>query len=673
MTAAAIPWRRSLALLFGFALLLRAAYLGEAARLDLFWLPVIDAEAYDRWAQELLRSGWLGRGVFYQDPLYPYLLGLVYKVFGRHLLLNAALQAFLDAGSVVLVADIARRLFSARVGLLAGLLAAVYPVSIFYVGVFEKTAVSGFFSLAALTALLAVPERPALPRAIGAGLLLGAALLLRANLILFTPFAAAWLWFATKGSGSAKPLLLVGGLVAGAALAVAPVTLRNWAVSGDFVLTTAQGGWNFYIGNSPESTGWLAEPLGVRNIPRFEQGENHLLAEKAVGRRLTPSEASRYWFRAALGHMRQEPRRALGMLARKAFLLANNFEILDGYDFYFFRAHSRVLRSPLGWGLVFPLGLAGVVLALARREAGGPRALVLAYLAVYAASLLLFNVVGRYRMPLAPLLLAFAASALVWLWDALRARKFGRAAALALVALPVGILSHRPFGEPNLDGSWFLTANALLEARRPAEALPIYERLNPGNSRRPDLLFNRALALYRVGRRDEAILGFRESLLLDPKQRNLYVMLPQLYREKGELLRADLFAALGQVVAGKTDEGFAAIEALSQRAPNDKALLEVLDQTAFVAFQMGQVGAAAATWEMALSVAPKSPDLLLNLFVIHEGPDPAKALGYLARYFKLAASDPKQQPKFPELRLREARLKERRSAGPRQGRAGAPR
>ena len=663
MTAALLPWRRSLGLLFGFALLLRAAYLGEATRLDLFWLPVIDAEAYDRWAQELLRSGWLGRGVFYQDPLYPYLLGLLYKLFGRHLLLLGALQAVLDAGSVVLVADIGRRLFSARVGLLAGVLAAVYPVSIFYVAVFEKTAVAGFFLLAAVAALLRVPERPTVPRALAAGSLFGAALLLRANVLLFTPFAAVWLWSATSRFGGVRAAKLVGGLAAGAALLVAPVTARNWAVSGDLVLTTAQGGWNFYVGNSPESTGWLSEPQGVRTVPRFEQTENHRRAEDAVGRTLKPSEASRFWLRLALTHIRQDPRRFARLLASKALLLANDFEIVDGYDFYFYRHHSRVLKSlPLGWGLVLPLGLAGVALAAARRDVGGPKALVLAFLAVYAVSVLLFYVVGRYRMPLAPFLLVFAASALAWLWDAVRAREFRRAAAFALVAVPLAALSHRPFGEPNLDGSWFLTANALLEARRPAEALPIYERLLAGNAGRADLAFNRALALARVGRRDEAIRGFRESLLLDPKQPNLYVMLPELYREKGERLRADLFAALGQVVAGKADEGFAAIEALSQKAPDDKSLLEVLDQTAFVAFQMGQVGAAAATWEMSLSVAPKNPDLLLNLFVVHEGSDPAKALGFLARYFKLAALDPKQQPKFPELRMREARLKERLGA-----------
>lgn len=668
------PWRRSLGLVFGLALLLRAAFLAEATRLDLFWLPVIDAEAYDRWAQELNRSGWLGRGVFYQDPLYPYLLGLLYKVVGRHLLLVAALQALLDAAGAVLVAVVGRRLFSARVGLVAGLLAACYPVSIFYVAVFEKTAVSGFFVLAAVVALLRVPERPTPPRALAAGVLLGAALLLRANVLLFTPAAALWLWSETIRLGRARAAGLVGALAAGAALMVAPVAARNWAVSGDLVLTTAQGGWNFYVGNSPESTGWLAEPQGVRTVPRFEQTENHRRAEEAVGRKLKPSEASRYWFRLALGHIGQEPRRYAGMLARKAFLLANDFEILDGYDFYFYREHSRVLKSlPLGWGLAFPLGLAGVALALARRDLAGPKALVLAFLAVYAASVLLFYVVGRYRMPLAPLLLVFAASALAWLWDALKAREFRRAAALALVAVPLGALSHRRFGEPNLDGSWFLTATALLEARRPAEALPIFERLRGGNPGRADLEFNRALALYRVGRLDEAVLGFREALLLDPKQPNLYVMLPQLYREKGEGLRADLFAALGQVVAGKADEGFAAIEALSQRAPDDKALLEVLDQTAFVAFQTGQVAAAVASWEMALSVAPKNPDLLLNLFVIHEGPDPAKALGYLARYFKIAAGDPRQEPKFPELRLREARLKERRSAGPRPDPRGAPR
>ena len=44
--------------------------------------PVIDEASYDTWARELAAGDWLGDEVFFQEPLYPYLLGVAYSLFG---------------------------------------------------------------------------------------------------------------------------------------------------------------------------------------------------------------------------------------------------------------------------------------------------------------------------------------------------------------------------------------------------------------------------------------------------------------------------------------------------------------------------------------------------------------------------------------------------------------
>ena len=42
-----------------------------------------DGRQYDLWAQRLAAGDWLGDEVFYQAPLYPYFLGVLYQTFGR--------------------------------------------------------------------------------------------------------------------------------------------------------------------------------------------------------------------------------------------------------------------------------------------------------------------------------------------------------------------------------------------------------------------------------------------------------------------------------------------------------------------------------------------------------------------------------------------------------------
>ena len=67
-----------------------------------------DSRGYDEWARRIAAGDWLGRDVFYQAPLYPYLLGVIYAVAGRHLLLVRIVQAA-DRLGIVRAARAGRR------------------------------------------------------------------------------------------------------------------------------------------------------------------------------------------------------------------------------------------------------------------------------------------------------------------------------------------------------------------------------------------------------------------------------------------------------------------------------------------------------------------------------------------------------------------------------------
>ena len=474
--------KRPVLLLSAAAFAIRLVYILQLRSEPLFLYPVVDALSYDRWARTILQGHLLGTGVFYQDPLYPYLLAAFYGVFGASRLPLALAQAGLDALGSALLARTGARLFSPAVGLLAGAGFALYAPAVFYVGVFEKTTLMLFLVNLLLWCL--AESRP-----LASGLALGSLLLCRGNFFLFAPAAAAW----------QRSWKAAAALAGGCLLFVAPVTLRNLVVGKDLVLTTSQAGWNFYKGNCPEATGGLVEPFGVRNVPEHEEVEMRTLA--GGGR---PSQVSRFWFRQGLSFIASRPAAWLLLTWRKLVLLSNAFELSDVYDFYYFESRSSLLKLlPLGFGLLFPLAAGGAALAVVRKRSMLPILLA----ACYGASLLAFYLTGRYRIALIPPLLLYAAYGLREVWSQPRGRGLW-----AACVLPLLVLVRVPVSGTNLDRSRFVAATELIRHGRPQEAVCALSAMLPRNASCPRLHYNLGMALLRSGREAESLDAFEDSL-----------------------------------------------------------------------------------------------------------------------------------------------------------------
>ena len=83
------------------ALVVRLIYIKQISYAPFFDLRLGDADAYHQWAMRIAGGDWLGRsiGVFYQAPLYPYFLAVVYTVFGDGAGIVRFIQAVIGAGS----------------------------------------------------------------------------------------------------------------------------------------------------------------------------------------------------------------------------------------------------------------------------------------------------------------------------------------------------------------------------------------------------------------------------------------------------------------------------------------------------------------------------------------------------------------------------------------------
>ncbi len=396
MAAAAEPlkapdrsWRGDLPalgviLLIGLAL--RAAYLRELVHTPDFAAPLADAAYHDYWARALVAGDWtpppdtpdpqIYRGAFARPPGYPYFLAAVYAVSGGSYLAPRLVQAALGLVSVVLAWGLTRTMLGRGAALATGLLAAVFWGFIYYEGELQEPALLVPLILGLVWVLARWAAQPAAWRLLVAGVLIGAGALLRPNVLLLGVIAGLWLtgvlW---RRSAVRRWPAAVGLLVLGTLLPIAPVTVRNWRVSGDFVLISTNGAINLWVGNNELADGYTARLPDLPTLsgqttwswftyPDIVRG-----IEQQAGRSLRPSEVAA-WLRAkAWQFIRERPGRAAELAARRVGLLLGPAIVANNKEVHCERQASAVLRWLPGW----PLALSGAVLGLVMMWVAGRR------------------------------------------------------------------------------------------------------------------------------------------------------------------------------------------------------------------------------------------------------------------------------------------------------------
>jgi len=478
------------------ALALRIWHLLETRENDPYFnLPSVDPKVYHDWATRIAAGDWVGDGVFFLSPLYPYFLAVIYSLTGPSILAAKVVQLLIGTANCLLVYSLGRQVFDARTGLLAAGMGAVYSMSIFYDGILLITAIQTPLNLATVLLLLRA-ERSWRPRDwFVAGACLGLSALARPNVLLFPGFVIAWLYLGFRGQHSMRKVTTSAALFCiGIGLLVFPVTARNYFVGHDLVLVSSQGGVNFYIGNGPDANGVFNVPslfpATLADAPLQQREAYRRVAEEDAGTVLSPSDVSAYWNDRTWEYITQHPGEWLRTVATKLGLYVNRFEFGNSRNYYSSRRFSAVLELPLlSFAVVAPLALLGMGLTIRRpRKSFYLHAMVL----TFAVSLLMFFVLSHYRMPVIPFFWLFAAYAVVWLWD--RLTDWGRARgeyAWPLLAAGIGLVMA--IGVVQLD---------LGPADGPTVSFMTHYNL--GNRYR------------QLGQRDLAIAEYRSAIELNP-------------------------------------------------------------------------------------------------------------------------------------------------------------
>jgi len=552
--------------LFLIALLVRLFYLMQLGESPFAVPPPgLDPALYHELAQSIAEGKGLGKDILHTMPLYPQFLGIIYVLTKGGLFWGKLIQLVLGAVSVLMIYAIGTKLFDPLTGKLAAFGQAFSGISIFYEAFLVPASIISFLFILSFFLVLRTQEKSSFWDWIWVGLSIGLTALTHAGILLFLPFLVIWI-VRRHESSFLKRSLSVFMVLGCVFVFLFSVFLRNLWVAKEPILFTAHGGINFYIGNHSGATGRFQSLFAKHTSSRELLEQSHQAAEESVGRPLQKGEASRFWFRKGLEFIRESPGEYGKLLLKKVYLFWNGYEIPDIEDYYFFRSRFSVLKFfgiPFSW--IAPFGLLGVCLGIFQLRR---HFLLYGFFLSQMGAILLFFVNSRYRAPLVPWILIFAAFAMATVLRFLKERKYQALFLSLLVGAVFVVVTHLPVGATSIKlhhynvgialshaGEYeaaieelqtalsygpqdsvilFALANAYFYHAEHSKAKQYYEDAIRYNPRYADAYFNIGLIDYYEGRFEKAEAAFQHSIALKP-QGDVYYLLYALYRKMGRL------------------------------------------------------------------------------------------------------------------------------------------
>jgi dolichyl-phosphate-mannose-protein mannosyltransferase len=368
-----------------------------------------------------------------RTPLYLLLLGAMRSVFGDAPRLVALLQAVIDAGTCALIAALGA-FVSPRVGLIAGILAALSVTLIVFSSQLLTEALFLFFFTAMLLAGAHVLRSPTPGLALIAGVAGGLALATRPAVALLLVAAVPLVFAAAMihRRGLAAALVAAGLFAVGAAAPVAPVLARNAIHYGHLALTSQTGDhlalWIVpLVAQRADGTPYQA------SVDRLEERYRQTLSARGLPADANPFVRSGIKAEIARDELTRLPPAAYvkawieGMainLGAPALLADPRVRALPKPSFYntpgaslWEKARAYLFDDPGLYQLLLSLGLVAMIPFLVLEAVGFVMlARMLPWAAVLAGGVLAYFLLmsgpvatAKYRVPMEPVLIVLAA------------------------------------------------------------------------------------------------------------------------------------------------------------------------------------------------------------------------------------------------------------------------
>jgi len=446
---------------------------------------------------------------FSKGPLYPALLSLWYGgQAGPGSFLVA--QSILGALNCLLLFFLARLYLNRNAAAAAGFWMAVQPILILYdTSLLRETLAITFLLLWAMAATRGYRNR-SFGSIFLAGLAAGLASITRESLLLVVILNVPWLlaveWSSHWIRRTNFRVLMALCFLAGALVAIGPVTLLNFLESGQVVLISTNGGINFHTGNNPQADGTTAILPGIR-WDRARRTE-------AIG----GNRSSWFWWMDGLTFIADNPVQSMKLLVRKGLYFISSREFPNNLDFLKAARDSLILRLPVpGFGTAFALAAAGL-LVLGRELISDCFPLYLVPLSVMLGNLVFFTS-SRQRIPALPFLIILAVLSFGFLYRDLRNPDLRRRGILPMVAaillMALSWQGFFPSSPWTMDRRWvFDLAAAKLRDGNLSAASQGFSRACELMPDDPDSPFGLAMTFHLRNQISQALEKYKQTLLL---------------------------------------------------------------------------------------------------------------------------------------------------------------
>lgn len=523
----------NLLFIFLLAFLIRLVYFFEIKNTFLSNFLILDSYYYDNWARDIASGHWIGSEVFYGMPFYAYALGLFYSLLGHSLILVKFIQFIVGSISPVLIYLIAEKYFNKSIARISALISLSYGMFIFYEGELVDSSFAIFLYLSTFYLLLSANTRQKARIYLLAGIAFGLSSLCRAGIIPWFVFILIWINFLAKEKQRIKSSVL---FALGACAVISLVTLRNYWVGKDFVPITAHSGINLYIGNNNYADGTFSVPPSMSSNSEDLIKDSKIFAEKESGRHLKPSEISGFWSKKAFDFIARNPLKFAKLLLKKTYLFWRSYEIPDVKDYYYVKQQLNFFKFPwFSFSIIAPLSLMGMIFLLNRWK---KLFLLYTFVLSYFASILLYFVNSRYRLPVVPALIIFAAYSLYWLFEKSKKREYRKILFFIAIVSAFVFLININTKKYDFSNSLNNAGDILLKQGRFEEAEDYYKRSireNDKNAKPYNDLGVVYIGMNRLGKAQEYI---EKAMDLDPYNPRAHSNMGLIYFKNGEFAKA---------------------------------------------------------------------------------------------------------------------------------------
>lgn len=479
-----------------------------------------DMRAYIKNAIGLRNGNWPGAKAFFRAPLYSFFIAFVSLLNSDIFVLTLA-QLSLYLATTFITYKIAKALFYESAAYIAMTLLILYGGFVFWIAIPHSTILEVFLASLSFLTLLRLRDNFNYANAGLAGIA-GAILCLgRPNFIVIVPPAIAFIALEhyTSTSNIKKSILHLSFAGLCFALPLAPIILWNNLHSDHFVFFTTNGFHTYKQGNS----------YGAKIFSYID-----------TGKPLMPLTSTAFWQH----------------LFNKFLGFWTSVEYPQNVNFYIYRLNSKILTSlPLNFGAIGSLFVAASCYFVCNFR---KHWLILWFTWSYIATVAVFYIIGRFRMPIIPIMVILGAGFVCesfHMIKLLRNPKLSykistpqkaRLLICVILFIPLFFFS-KPFASHISYGDWKYTSDSSVNELDLSEYLYALNHANEINPI-PRLVMNALSAEVFLGRAKEAAIKLNHILTQHPHDNYLiktkYEILLFQKIQAGELSQTDWFSYL---------------------------------------------------------------------------------------------------------------------------------